>query len=240
MLDFLTGREARINVKYLDGTNPVIPTVGTATYTVYDSTGTVITGYNALSIATDVTTWQSTIVIPSGVNTIPSPQQFERRIVIVTFQSNGSSYQTRIDYRVIPFVPYTVTAENVRSFVGLEKKELPDSDVDLFVAYLRAKKDIGANLDIALENGTLSEVRANEAIAMQAVFELIPSLQQRVAQREENGLIGFDRIKIKDFSAIISAAYTKYYDIVDELLGITVGATYTLITVTQDADPVTG
>lgn len=243
MQDFLSGEAVSIRFTYGSGHEPVIPDVGSVTYTLLSAAGTPVAGVENIPITTDSATFSSRIDVPSLYNVIPMTKTFDRRSIIIRFAVNGVTDWQRINYRLIPSLPYTVTAATVRAFLGVNKTELPDEDIDLFSAYVYVQEAVSdpSLLTAALSSGDKLELLANDVIAMRAAIDIIPSLQNRVTQAEKNGVMGFDRIKIKDFSALLADAYSRYYaglelvGMVDETAGIPV----TLLITTTDTDPVT-
>lgn len=242
MQDFLSDQIVNLTFRYGDDKQPRIPTFGSVKYTVLDHSGVTIPALTEVSVTTGPTEFESTISIPAINNSIDPSKLFERRTVLVTYTHNGKTYVESIIYRLIPVTNYYVTARDVRGFIGINENELPDSDIDMFAAYLATANDFTkVILDDALQSGTINEVYANDCITMQAVFAVVQSLKNRVAQSEKNGVVGFDRPKIEDFSEILEAAWMRYNHgrgILLELVGLE--ADVTLIVVTQDADPVTG
>lgn len=241
MLDFLSGQDANVPVRYGDEKQPYV-NVSSVTYTVRDHTGLAIPALTNVALNPGPTDFQSIITIPAMYNTIGVGKYFERRTITVTFTYNTRVYTKTVQYRVVPFVPMLVTPESVRDFIGINRNELEDDDIDIFAAYVTTATDFTkAVLDAALVTGTMLEVYANDCIRMQAVLDVLPSLKNRVAQAEKNGIMGFDRPKIEDFSDIERAALDRYWRGRLLLLDLEdVGADVTLIVVTQDPDPVTG
>jgi len=239
--DFLSGETVHLNVTYGDGHEPVIPDVGTVLYTVLDHSGNPISGLQNIIVSTTPSTFQSTITIDPSVNVIDPSKAFERRTVFLRYQSGGKTHYQKVMYGVIPTLPFTASPSDVRKFLGVNKSELPDGDIDIFASYLFVRETFSDPLDLddALFSGDTLELLANEAIIMRAAIDIIPSLQMRVAQSEKDGPIGFDRIKIKDFSGLLAEAYRRYNDALGVVGSNTVAVDYTLITVTQDVDPVT-
>lgn len=242
MKSFLSGKDVNLTFRYGNDQTPVIPTQTTVSYTVLDHSGDSISGLEDVPVTTGPADFQSTITIPAVNNTIDLLKDFERRTVLIEFESNGKSFTQTESYRLLSLPKYTATPADVRSFLGVNEEELPDEDVDMYAAYLLAAEDFTpVVLDAALQSGTINEVYANDCIAMQAVFSVIQSLKNRVAQSEKNGIMGFDRPTIKDFSDLLAAAWMRYNrgrGILLDLIGTE--ADVTLIVVTQDADPVTG
>lgn len=242
MQDFLSGEIVNLTFRYGEGSEPTIPDVGTVTYTVLDHSGNAIAGLTNVSVTTSSSTFQSTIAVPAINNTIDPSKSFERRTVFVRYQKSGEYFYQRVGYRLIPFLAYTATPEHVRAFLGVNKNELPDSDIDLFASYLfvsEAFTDPNLFTD-ALLAGDNTELIANEALVMRAAIDIIPSLQNRVAQSEKDGVRGFDRIKITDYSALLAEAYRRYNAAIGVIGSNVVALDYTLLITTQDTDPVTG
>lgn len=240
MKDYLSDRDVNLTFRYGDPKQPRIPTQTTVTYTVLDHSG--IPLLSDVPLVTGPAEFESTITVPAVSNTIGVGKLFERRTVIVSYQSSVKSYTEQLTYRLVPVKNYYVTARDVRGFMGVNENELPDSDVDMFAAYIATANDFTkVTLDTALQSGTINEVYANDCITMQAVFAVVQSLKNRVAQSEKNGLMGFDRPTIKDFSEILAAAWMRYNLGRGILLGLVdTEVDVTLVVVTQDADPVTG
>lgn len=241
MQDFLSGETVNLTIRYGGGDQPVIPDVGTVTYTVLDHSGTAIAGLENVPVTTTTSTFQSTITVPSIYNTINASKLFERRTIFLRFQAKGQFFYQKELYRIVPSETFTASPADVRQFLGVNDLELPDNDLDMFAAYLFVRETFAdpTDLDDALLSGDLMEIRANEAITMRAAIDIIPSLQNRVTQSETNGPMGFDRIKITDFSALLAEAYRRYNDALLLLAGTGVSTDMTLITTTQDVDPIT-
>lgn len=242
MQDFLSDSAVSVTFRYGDDKQPSIPDATTAKYSVYDHSGQVISALQDIPITTGPSTFQSTISIAAIYNEIDTLRSFERRTVLISWKTGGTSYSKTIRYRLLPMALHTVTPEAVRAFIGINPNELPDGDIDLYGAYLLTTADVDqVVLDEALTSGTINEMYANDAITMQAVLAVIPSLQARVAQSEKNGIMGYDRLKIVDFSALFAAAMARYQTALGIILDedATLGD-FTLIVVTQDADPFTG
>lgn len=242
MLDFLSGETVNLTFRYGEGSEPIIPDVGTVTYTVLDHSGNAIVGLENVPVVTTTSTFQSTVAIPAINNTIDPTKSFERRTVFVRYQKSGQYFYQRVSYRIIPFLAYTATPEQVRTFLGVNKNELPNEDIDLFASYLFVREAFTDPNDFtnALLAGDNTELVANEAIVMRAAIDIIPSLQNRVAQSEKDGVRGFDRIKITDYSALLAEAYRRYNEAIGLIGSGIVAADFTLLVTTQDTDPVTG
>lgn len=241
MQDFLGGEVVNLTFRYGEGHEPLIPDSGTVTYTVLNHLGTPISGLQNIPITTGPGTFQSTVSIPALDNSIDPSKEFERRTVFLNYQVGGAPFYQKVSYRLIPSHAYTVSPAYIRAFLGVNKNELPDEDIDLFAAYLFVREafdDVSLFTD-ALSSGNRTELVANDAIAMRAAIDVIPSLQNRVAQSEKNGVMGFDRIKITDYSALLAEAYRRYNEAIG-LIGLAdISVDHILIVTTTDTDPIT-
>lgn len=242
MLNFPKDQDVTLKGFFSSGKEPIIPDTGSVTYSVWDHSGAPIVGLVDLPLSTGPTTFQYEITISAIYNTISSGRIFSRRTLVISYLKNGATAGITQTYRLVPNMNYTVSPRDIRAFIGINTNELPDEDIDLMATYLMVNNDFGGTyLQNALVSGTISEVYANDAIAMRTVMEVIPSLQARVAQSEKNGVMGYERLKILDFSSLLAAAYARYFRNRDLVVAIgTIPIDMVLITTTQDADPVTG
>lgn len=238
MFDYQVGTTVRLPLRFTRGLDPLIPDVGSVTYSLYDHTGNALITDEELT--TTATTFQTTVEIAAEHNTIAANRRFERRRLVASYTVNGAAEQTVVVYRVIPVMNHMVTPHQIRNFIGLTSVELPDEDIDLAVAYFKIEDLIGAEtLETNLVSGTISEISANTAICMQAVLDVIPSLKQRIAEQEKNGTKQFTRGKITDFEQLRQDAEAQLAAALDSLT-TGISTEQALIVVTQDIDPITG
>ncbi len=242
MQEFLSGGDVTLSFNYGDSKEPTIPDVGSVTYTLLNHSGVPITGLTNVPVTTTNTTFKSSVSIPAINNTIDTLKIFERRVLVIYYQKNSQHYTQYIQYRLVPYANYSVTPNDVRQFIGVNKNELEDEDIDIFNSFVRVQTVLGSTLlSNALSSGTTLELAANDAILMTAVIDIIPSLQNRVAQSEKNGIMGFSRIKITDYEALLNEARNRYVLATGLLLDVDTGLIdFTLIVTTQDTDVITG
>lgn len=238
-MDFVESTVVRLPFVFSATPEPVIPDVGSVSFSVFDHLG------NALlvdePVTTGATSFQTLLEIPATYNVVPSLARFTRRFVHVTFTVGGLTTVRSANYRLIPNLPMSATAAEVRGFLGVNPYELEDEDVDLISAYFQVEQVLGEPLLMsALTSGTMSELRANEMIRMRAAISIIPSLRHRVAQSEKNGVKAFSRPTIKSFDDLMAAAHQRYDEALGDLIDTDLADQFTLIVVTQDVDPVTG
>ncbi len=240
-MDYIGGLDANVPFTFIREGAPFIPDVGTVTFTVLNHVGVAIAGLTDVPVTTTTTTFQFNVHIPAVNNDIDVLKSFERRTIVVSYQKDGVYERDVLGYRVIPVAHYSVEPKDIRSFIGLQDKELGDEDIDLFASYLYVQKDLGTSysLDSLLVSGTTQELAANEMIRMRGVLDVLPSVRQRISQEETNGVTGFKRLTIKDFDAIEAVALGRYAAALSETVISTETAT-TLVLFTEDADPITG
>lgn len=239
-MDTIEGTDFILNVLLQNDGAPFIPDNGTVSFTVIDHTGQPLVGYQNVPVTTTPTTFQIAVTLPSTVNSIGSGRKFERRTVVVSGQTAGRPFRITEVYRVIPYLNFSVTPQQVRAFIGLQKKELDDQDIDLLSSYLAVEEDIGSDiLSQALSSGTVTEFAANDCIKLMAVLKVLPSVKNRMSQSEQDGTISFTRPVIKDFKEIEAAARDMYFAAKLAVTG-EVENTLSLVLVTTDTDPITG
>lgn len=210
----------------------VVPDAGSAKMSVYDHEGNKVVEQSIN---------QDHVIINGTFHTIAEGREFEKRIIIVSFRAGGKLYTVRNSYQVVPFLPFSVSADDVRAFIGIKSAELPDDEIDLFSAYIKLSNMVGSErLKDRLTSGTVYELRANDAICMVAVLDIIPSLMQRVLLHEADGVLQFRRHVIKDFNALEEAARARLAeDLID--LGVNpTGAPLALFSKITSTDVITG
>jgi len=239
-MDYISGTDVWFSHLFIHDGEPFIPDVGSVKYTVLDHAGAPIAGLADVAVTTDVTTFQIGFTIPAVNNTVAAGKRFERRTVLIQYLRAGAANRTVKAYRLVPILNHSVEPQHVRSFIGLQQKELPDAEIDLLAAYLYVEKDFtSASLDALLASGTTQELAANECIKLRAVLAVLPSVKQRMAQKETNGVIGFERPTVVNFDDVERIANERYAAARVEALNLT-DTVVSFILTTTDADPITG
>jgi hypothetical protein len=240
-MDYFAGTDILFTHKFVGEGEPFVPDPNTVKYTVYDHSGAPIAGLIDVPVATTSLTYQISFTIPAVNNSIGVGKNFERRTVVVMYQRGGADTRDVQSYRIIVMGLYSVEPKDVRSFIGIQEKELNDDEIDIYAAYMYVKQEFGDTIaiDTALTSGTTQELAVNELIKLRAVIDLIPSLRQRIAQEESNGVTSYKRLNIKDFNEFEAAVLGRYSAVMTEVLDLT-GVDVTLVLTTTDADPITG
>lgn len=239
-MDIIKGAPAAIAVQFIVGNQPVAPDVGSLTYTLLDQAGTAMAGLVDVPISSTPTTYQTLVVLPQAAHDIATGRRFERRKLVINFEANGQPIQLTRSYRVVPDLPHTVTADQVRAFIGIEKHELPDDDIDVFSAFMAVEKAVTESvLSTALTSGTTNEIAANTMITMKAVLDVLPSAKQRMAQSEKNGVKEFSRVDLKELDKLGVEAERRYQAALDEVV-VTTEVTVSLFLASTPTDVITG
>lgn len=240
MMDVIAHSPAALAIAFILGDQPVAPDVGTVRYTVQDQVGASLPDFIDVPIITTATTYQALLLISADAQTIAVGRRFERRTVVVGFQVQGLNAELRRLYRVVPDLPHTVTAQQVRGFIGIEPHELPDDEIDLVAAYFAVEADVGeAELAIALTSGTSTELDANTLVCMKAVLNVLPSAKQRMAQSEKNGVKEFSRVDLKELDKLGIEALRRYEEALGKIV-VTTETTPSLFLTAVGTDAVTG
>ncbi|AKU43541.1 hypothetical protein CPT_Seuss15 [Caulobacter phage Seuss] len=200
MLTFHAGQSVVVAVPLTRDGEPFLADAG-AKWTLRDHTGLPMPAYTDQAVA-DVSDTTLIITIPSGAQTIDSSRLFEKRFVVVSGTSNAIPFEVTLAYRLVAWMNYSITADSVRSFLGVDPGELADHDIDLPAAYLELASVAGVTaVQDALNSGTRLESLANNAIKGYAALACLPGLRQRVSKKAEDGSMKVERFTV-DFDRL--------------------------------------
>lgn len=226
-----------ITARFVVDGHPRPPDANSVTYSLYGQSGELLV--EDAAVVTGPTAVQVQIVTPA--QTDERELRFEKRTMIVRWTVGGVPFQQRITYRLTAFLNHTITAEQVRSYLGVKERDLADSEIDVIGAYIEAETLLTAELlDITLAQGGIEERRANDVILYLAVLRVIPSLKLRVAQEEREGSIGLVRPQIRDFSELQATTETRLAEALQLVNASAVIDTPTLIVASLPTDVITG
>lgn len=237
MRSYLEDTIAAVLVLFRDGGEPFIPDSGSASWSLRDHEGSVVLSGQAISLG--ITDTQTLVQVPAIQNTITSPREFEKRMLIVTAMRNGAPWEARVPYRLTPWLNHSVTINVVRSLAGLTTQELPEDDVDIYAAYkwLEAKLT-PTTLEEALASGTKNETDANKAIASKALLEALPAVSMRMLKRKADGSIEAERFE-QDLNALRESLQKNIDDAMTNI-GNVVEAGSALFSFGNPTDVITG
>lgn len=217
----------------------VVPDEDSVSYTIRDASGAPIPGHSGVAVVTDGQSDSVTIEIPAEVNT--KTKDREPRYVHVRYTVAGRAYTLTGSYVLIDFLNFVVEPSDVRNWLGVTPGELPDKDIDLVKAYYAVKNDSSfANVDLPslLAEGDEVAFAVNEAIRMQAAMQVLPSLENRIAQMERADQMAFQRGRL-DIAGLRRRTASEYARLVQTVTGVTPLAPI-FFTTSLPVDPVTG
>ena len=214
----------------------VVPDVGTVTYTLRAANGTPLVSASPI-ITTDTQT-QVQVPLVASLNT--KVGVIEKRSLQLDYQVDGHPQRAVQHYWLIDWPLYSATPADVRAYIGINDAELRDDDIDLNAAYLALKRDLGAlDLDAAFQTGDSLALVANNAVVYQAVLTMLPGLQFRVAQKEQDDTQAYTRLKELDFEALRRSTVARLSEAKREILGEQILGP-TLFVVANVDDPIVG
>lgn len=236
----IAGSDLTYKVDFFVGGALVAPDPGSVYLTIRDNAGNGIAPY--IHQAQVVTGTQLDLTIPGLVNTPVVSGKLESRFVIVEFLYQGRPYAVRQTYRLTPFITFSADEATVRKHLGMMPEELEDFEIDLYQAYYELLTEVTA-LGTILQAGTISALRANDAIAIQAALLIITSLSARYAQKVASADSEFTRATKFDPDKLIADLEARLDDLINELTAAdpdAVTAPTLFIVTTRTTDPVTG
>ncbi len=177
--------------------------------------------------------------VPDTVNTLSGSNTNELRSASLEFVVNSKPYLLVYHYKVSQYLPFTVTAQSVRTLLGLSYEELEDHEVDLLAAYYTLENKSGTTFTTAFTTEGFKGDQANLAVCYQAAIDIAISLPQRIAQKNDEEKASFQRLSKLDPYKLIASLDTKLAEILDSLqTEVTVGSA--LFVVSQPTDAFTG
>lgn len=214
--------------------------VGSTSYSIYDNSGAVMSGYSNVAITTEEGQNRLSIEIPSGVHTVGSGKTFEKRTVSLTTKYLDKTYNIRQSYYVTPYLNYTVTPKDVIILSGVRDGEILEPEVDLVSAYVRVANLMGSStLTTNLAAGTILQVQANEAIKAQAALDLLTTIELKAFKKLGGDSLNYTRFDGIDFNTIRG----NLQNILLQAISATQSEEYTppsLFLLTTPTDAVTG
>lgn len=221
---------------------PVLFTVGhpdgAVNWRLYGTTGTLLTSGAAVVPADAVSI---NLPIASAMNTLATGSLYGSRDFEWDYTVGGFVVNGEQRYTIEARAPFGVSHDGVRAKLGVELKDLPDSDISLIRGYIAFRNVVGAD-DLALITDDAAMLSIRDAIEAQVALSLIPTMAVRIAVSEDSGTNAFKRQEIdwtavaESLSATISDGILVVIPDYDPLAGA--GALFILAT--PSSDPFTG
>ena len=235
----LSGSDLTYKAEFLVEGVPIVPDAGSVYLTIRDNAGSAIAPY--IDQAKTVTSTQLELTIPGLVNSPATPGVLEARYVILKYLYEGRPYNQQRSYRLTPFLTFSVTEGDVRKHLGMLPEELEDQEVDLYQAYYELQTWV-PSLSTLLQAGTVTSLRANDAIAIMAAILLATSLVARYAQRTVSADSELTRATKFDPKELVAELEAKLDDLINQLTASdpTLVTNPTRFLVGTRTDPITG
>jgi hypothetical protein len=179
--------------------------------------------------------------VPALTNTLTGSNTIEARFVKVRYVLNGGAETLNENYQLSAFIPFTVTSESVRTYLGITIDELEDNEIDLLQAYHTLVGTYGSNFTTPFATEGVLSFAANKAVAIQAAINLAVGLPQRIAQKTDAEKASFQRATKFDPYKLIAKLEEELSETLAGILpstDTTVGAAN--FSVSAGTDPFTG
>lgn len=217
---------------------PVRPD-GDLRWTLADQTGAVL-GSNPRYGSFLGTT--ASLLLEAADLVIAPENQTEARYILLQFEVSGETVEQRTSFGLSPFLPIEASAQTVRTILGISGEELATDEVDLITSFYELSDTYGATMMTALSSGKV-KVRngVNKAIALKACIDLLPSLQLRTYQTNQNENAMFTRFRGIDWDRLAADLQGRLAEsLADAGLAVDVTEVYpSIFVVSQPTDPVT-
>lgn len=239
-MDFLTGTDVSLNIVFEADGQTLVPDTGSVKLNLRDHEGTLLITNQTVTVGPGLT--NVAILIAATHNTLTVDQKFARRVAQITFTSGGQTYNIFRTYRVNAWLNHDVTPNTVRSLLGVNSNDLPDSAIDILKAYLQVELQLSnyaLDINDKLITGDISAINTNKAIACVAALDCLASLRLGVSQQEDNGALSFSRFSDMDWDALEASIRGQLEDAFEQVVDEEVTSP-TLLVFTTRTDPITG
>jgi len=182
--------------------------VGAVVYSVLDNNGQPLPDHTDVSIDPPEGAISLLLVVPGSANSVATPL-FEGRTLTWNYTTLNGFVSDRVSYRVERPIPFPVSAEGVRTKLGVEPHEVPDRDIHLLLAYANFANRFAADALSAHENsGDYGALIITDAIEATAALMVLPSLRLRIARSESSGTNEYERFASIDWGALENSLLT--------------------------------
>lgn len=181
----------------------------------------------------------ATIILDGNYNLLSPGSLLSYRDLQWHYSVGGNVITGEQRYSIEARLPYGVSTDGVRAKLGVDKTDLPDSDISLAKAFL-SFRDVVTAERLALMPP--DSVTITDAIEAQAALSLIPTMAVRVATKESSGTNQFQRQDV-DWDAIashLSSMVSAGYVVADPAYDETANYGALLVVVTPASDAITG
>lgn len=181
------------------------------------------------------------IITDVAANTLDVGELTSTRDVSWTYTVAGVIINGEQRYTVEARLPFGICAEGVRAKLGVDKTDLPDTDISLIESYYTFQTRVTPGI-LALVTDPVEKLAVKNAIEALAALAVLPTMTVRVASKESSGTNQYQRQKV-DWAAI-QLSLQSYLDAGYGLLIVGYDPTADfgslLILATPAVDPFTG
>lgn len=223
-MDVFNGKKASIKIAVMNNENYArLADTDEIMYSLYDLNGEIVEGIDDYTI--DPTDLDSRsfieITIPGEANILDENKEFDNRVLTVNYTLNGADRFEKKSYRIIPFVPYTCSADDVRTMLGVGNSVIEDDMVDIYAAYLKCKSLMSDpdELLVCLISGDHKTTLANRAITLCSALTFRSSLPLLTPKIESDSVVSQTRFTttVDDFNKLFDALQEELEDILADL-----------------------
>lgn len=212
---------------------------GNLNWTLLGPDGTTITA-GAVTVPSNAVS--QIITVPAQFNTTDVGELASFRDLTWTYSKGGAVINGEQRYSLEARVPYGASNDGVRTKLGVDPHDLPDSEISLVQAFYNFADTVGGSEFTELATTPGESLRLRNALEALAALALIPSMQVRIASKESSGTDTFHRQTIDwaalavDLQAQVTSGITVILPTLDETAGF--GAIFILAG--PDTDAITG
>lgn len=216
----VAGRDAQIKIPLVDERGEVLPFSPDGAYghwEMLDKTGEVIT--SGRLDTSDFIDGKAVISLPATFVILEQGKSYKQCFLAVNVLHGDGGESYNVPFKIISFVPISVTASDVRKLLGVDQYILGDDSVDLYESYYQLVQEQGEVFSEAMF-GTSEDAyfKANRAVALKCAIALCPTLQVIVPKTETDSIVSQTRFNI-DFEALKKSLEAELFAVISEVVG---------------------
>lgn len=212
------------------------------TYSLLDSEGNYVNGIADESYQFEGEISSLELYFDENCNTIAEDKDSENRFIIVVYTKDDKQTTKRVPYKVIKFVPYTVSEDDVFDAIGVSSTILNEDSIDIYANYLLLKAQIGQKFVDAIYGDGDSAIKANRALLLKTAISIESSIPLGVPKIESDNVVSETRFTftMDELKALFDDMRNELNDLIDELADETYDAGAAVFVVANYTDPFTG
>lgn len=217
----------------------VSPDANSVRFTLSDSAGAAIAGYNNLAVTVAPNATLANVSVTNVANTKTLVN--ELRYCETTFLYLGASYTMRDHYQLRSTLKFPVTCDDIRGALNLSVSEIPDLYIDIFKAYDQVAIAIAPNtIPAVMASGSAQVPDVIEAVKYRAALDIVNIIESVMFQTEQADNTLYGRYDHVDFENMRSITSQYYNAAVMRLNGHPEGLIPKFSIATADTDTITG